>query len=461
MSETPAADSLVQRVAIGRLTGPGILDRRAMQRTYDRFAPSARLQALDRLYRRITPASATTESLPLVRVDRSIDRSIDPSVAATAESSRGASAPLAGDHAVAAAAVSAATPGASGSSVGGLVARQALTVSRPGAFVARRIASTPGLIAGNSAASGVLKNAQHHGDVSGGQSAMAISATSMGTLQRMPDRVATSDASAGAQAVASTLGSSGAGATSTVMRAASQNQAAAASSSTGARDGLPTPAERPRGAALSTTRADALTVQRKADLVVRTSAVGSPRAPLASAAPPAHATTGDVSRSTTTISSAPQSIAKMPPLSSAGEPGAPSIAVVAGALPHVSAGNSGTAMPPVLQRKSNATVPIPAVRALASATTSPSGAAAPTQLVLRKAVVGREVNQGPMQPPSITPLPSQIITRTADERHAAPHARTSPSSSDWNIDWITEQVGRRLARRLEIERERMGVRSWR
>jgi len=83
--------------------------------------------------------------------------------------------------------------------------------------------------------------------------------------------------------------------------------------------------------------------------------------------------------------------------------------------------------------------------------------------VLRKAVVSTTASehQSQIQPPSITPLPSQIVARSADESHRHAHAGTSTSSYDWNIDWITEQVGRRLARRLEIERERMGARSWR
>jgi hypothetical protein len=81
--------------------------------------------------------------------------------------------------------------------------------------------------------------------------------------------------------------------------------------------------------------------------------------------------------------------------------------------------------------------------------------------VLRKAIVSTSASQSPIQPPSITPSPMQIVARTADEGHRGPHAGTYTSSHDWNIDWITEQVGRRLARRLEIERERMGARSWR
>jgi hypothetical protein len=106
-------------------------------------------------------------------------------------------------------------------------------------------------------------------------------------------------------------------------------------------------------------------------------------------------------------------------------------------------------------------VPTPRVGAPASTTTSPVNAAALTQLVLRKAVAGREASQRPIQPLSITPSPPQVIARTADDRHPVPLAGTSTSSYEWNIDWITEQVGRRLARRLEIERERMGARSWR
>ena len=39
---------------------------------------------------------------------------------------------------------------------------------------------------------------------------------------------------------------------------------------------------------------------------------------------------------------------------------------------------------------------------------------------------------------------------------------TAPGASmGIDIDWVTEQVGNRLARRLEVERERLGVRRWR
>jgi len=104
---------------------------------------------------------------------------------------------------------------------------------------------------------------------------------------------------------------------------------------------------------------------------------------------------------------------------------------------------------------------MPTVTVLAETTSSPTIAVAPTQLVLRKATMSTTASENHVQLPSITTAAPQIVARTTDERHRNAHAGTSTSSYDWNIDWITEQVGRRLARRLEIERERMGARSWR
>ena len=132
-----------------------------------------------------------------------------------------------------------------------------------------------------------------------------------------------------------------------------------------------------------------------------------------------------------------------------------------GPLPRASAGSVTRTSTPLLGGKVDAAAPIAVVSAQPAITASPTIAAAPAQLVLRKAVVSTGTSQGPAQPPSITPSTQQVIARTADGDHATPNAGTSTFSNDWNIDWIAEQVGSRLARRLDIERERLGVRPWR
>jgi hypothetical protein len=425
MSETSAADSLSRRLTIGRLSGPGVLYQRALQRTHDRLAPPSRRQALDRLHRRIAPETPTTERLPLVRVDRFIDRS----AAASIDARSGASASAAG------------AGGTPGQFVGGLVARQTPTISRSREFVARRIASTPSLLAASDTMSGVLWNANHSGNAPRSQSTMVGADASKDIVRRVPDRAAGRDPRATALGSPAPQ-SSDATVTPTVMAGALPSHRTPAGSPTGARDGLVTPTEQPRVAV----RATEPVVWRKVDASVQPSTASSAILPSLSAASP----TGGVSPLIATASGVPSTS-----LAAAG------IVPSAGVLPRVSVGNRGTAFPPVLWQKSNTTAPIAAAAGLANTTASPSISAAPTQLVLRKAVVSGQANQGPTQSPSITPSPPQIIARmAADEGHRTAYG-PSTSSHDWNIDWITEQVGRRLARRLEIERERMGTRSWR
>lgn len=86
-------------------------------------------------------------------------------------------------------------------------------------------------------------------------------------------------------------------------------------------------------------------------------------------------------------------------------------------------------------------------------------------LLLRKAVSAAPVTNAP----GIAPTSGSVDARSA----AVPGPAASAPAGDvgnlsaaqanvtLNIDWIAQQVSSRLERRLEIERERVGVRSWR
>jgi hypothetical protein len=420
MAESSAAESLTQRLAIGRLTRAGILDRGSLQRTHERFAFPPRTSALDRLHRRIESATPSNDSLPLARIDRSIAPDSAPSMSSIT------SAPAGG------AAVSAPTGEGARSFGGETAARQTPSISRAGEFIARRVANTPGLVATGSTTLGILKHAQASRDAAVPHSPIVAGAASPDTVNRMGH--AASHAGAPALATAPLGQPSSADSTSVMKHSATA---------------LPMSAN--AGPPTSSPPA----IARSADATVWRKAEGSVQASVRSvASTPSVATSsinGGVSPSSRTTGSS----------SRAAEPTAPSAAASTGGLPRVSAGVTGHAASPVVWRKPDPTAPIPAVTALAGTTASPTIAPAPTQLVLRKAMVSTTASQSPTQPPSITPSPTQILARTADEGHRATHASTYSSSHDWSIEWITEQVGRRLARRLEIERERMGERSWR
>ena len=134
------------------------------------------------------------------------------------------------------------------------------------------------------------------------------------------------------------------------------------------------------------------------------------------------------------------------------------------ALPLVSMNPIARTSPPLIARKADSAERLPVVGALPVTTASPTAASTSAQLVLRKPIVTAAPSQSPA-PPTITPSPHNVIARTANEtapesvgqRSHAPYTH----SHDIDIDSLAEEVGNRLARRLEIERERMGVRQWR
>lgn len=65
------------------------------------------------------------------------------------------------------------------------------------------------------------------------------------------------------------------------------------------------------------------------------------------------------------------------------------------------------------------------------------------------------------QPPAITATAPNLIAREAKSAHGKAHAGASHYSDEPKLEQIIERVERHLARQLEIESERQGVRQWR
>jgi hypothetical protein len=433
MAESQAAESLTQRLAIGRLTRAGVLDRGALQRTHERFALPPRTSALDRLHRRIESATPSNARLPLVRIDRSIATDNAPSMNPSTSALAGATS------------VSAPTSEAARSPGDEHAARQTPSISRSGEFIARRVANTPGLVAG-SMTSGILKHGQSSRDAAAPHSPIVAGAASTDTLYRM---AAPNPAGVQALATSRLAQASNTDSTSMVRRPASPVHVAA-------------PVLPINAAGQSTSSPPA--IARSADAMVWRKPEGSVQASVQSVASTPSVATSSISGVSESFAMSggvsPSSGTNDPPSRATGQR-APSAPASTGGLLRVSAWMTDHAASPVVWRTPNPTSLLPTATALAGTASSPTIAAAPTQLVLRKAMASTTANQSAIELPSITPSPPQIVARTTDESRRHAHAGTSTSSYDWNIDWITEQVGRRLARRLEIERERMGARSWR
>lgn len=92
---------------------------------------------------------------------------------------------------------------------------------------------------------------------------------------------------------------------------------------------------------------------------------------------------------------------------------------------------------------------------------SPIASSAP--LVLRKSNAAASTTGGTPATAATTTsaVTTPLVARSATtSSHHAP-AAARPTQHALDLDWVAEQVGQRIARRLEIERERLGVRSWR
>jgi hypothetical protein len=124
----------------------------------------------------------------------------------------------------------------------------------------------------------------------------------------------------------------------------------------------------------------------------------------------------------------------------------------------------------LVMRKPGGEAPMPlSIGTPVNPVTRVAAAAAPS-LVFRKADAITHASSVSMAAPRVTVPVSGAATRGEIARPpAAPESQPSESvppavptyPAAVDIDWITQQVSGRLARRLEIERERLGVRPWR
>jgi hypothetical protein len=102
---------------------------------------------------------------------------------------------------------------------------------------------------------------------------------------------------------------------------------------------------------------------------------------------------------------------------------------------------------------------MPAARPLLSA-----GSAAGAPLVLRRMLAAPAQSSSPF--PTVMPPPTVQLPREETpaplQQKPNPYGETNAGAQTGSdIDRIAEEVGRRLMRRLEIERERKGIRQWR
>jgi hypothetical protein len=104
-----------------------------------------------------------------------------------------------------------------------------------------------------------------------------------------------------------------------------------------------------------------------------------------------------------------------------------------------------------------------------SVSTAAPIAAAP--LVFRKVAGAAPAFPAARATPSIAstilkaPATTHVVARTAAAPETTESGEVAPSPAPeprkLDLEWLTQQVSSRLARRLEIERERLGVRPWR
>lgn len=391
MSESSATESFADRLVVQRLVAPGVLDRRALQRTHDQFSQAAGAHDLARLHRRIESTSPSTGTLLLARGDRLVA----PDDAAPLAGSPNAPITMGGD-----APVSAVSRGAPSALVGNLVARTTPGMTSASTAVARRVADSHGLADTSRTTARLFARSEGaHALPSAGSSPVAVSAAPASVVQRVADHTV------------------GAG------RVSAPGEPVAAMHDASATSVIPSPAS------LSRVNAD-----------LRASSTRDLQLPIG--------TTPTAMRSSSAVETANPSV----PLSA-------TMPVARHASPTSAIGGS---MPLLVQRATAATRSS-GVSAPGGVTILPSTTAvAPSQLVLRKpdAVAAPAVQ-------STTPSASAQPAVARGDRAAASGAESAPNAGAWSqanersIDWIAEQVGQRLVRRLEIERERMGVRQWR
>ena len=373
MADEHAGDAMTQRLAVQRMTAPGVIDRSTLQR-----APQASTVASAGLVDRLQRRAATSEAngahgaLPLASsvARRASGETHEQSASPASPSSANgtASTPLVTARATATVARRA-EPGASSS----------ITGTTPASLeIARAVSAAP-----HARATAGIPTASAQASLS---LSAPTSAVARGVVQRVPER-----------------GRSPAPTTSETTTAASR------APSTPAGNGLPPAISSASGPSASLARTPS-----SSNGATPAPAVSTARWPVVTASSVAQTSMPHVSRKVdTTARSTPSS-------SGADRPSFSPSPVV---------GNAAT---PLVMRR-------PDITAHGPAPTSPPA----------------------ISSPAITTSAPSTIARAPASPVASPHVASPGRADAAQIDWIAEQVGNRLARRFEIERERMGVRSWR
>jgi len=196
----------------------------------------------------------------------------------------------------------------------------------------------------------------------------------------------------------------------------------------------------PAASTLSISRAPAGVVRRQVDVATPTAPASSHES--ASVVP-------SLSRVSRGISAAP-----MPP----GK--ALAAGTMAGTLPL--AGDGSLAAPDPRPADTPRVPGIPMMPAAHPLLSAASAAGAP--LVLRRMLAAPAHSSTPLptvMPPAVVQLPREETSSPSQPTPEPVAATRAAVHTGSDIDRIAEEVGRRLMRRLEIERERKGIRQWR
>lgn len=405
MSDVPSISPLIQRLAIGRLVTPGCISRHELQRAHERFSRPPGAPVPGRLLRRAEFSAPGAAGLLLARSDQSLEvNAINPASADVATAGGGV---ISESHqrraALARKEHSSTAENAAGAASSLLASRSARAtpgITQAGQFGARKVAVTPGVIATSAMLQRVVKRAG--GDVS----------HSVGIAPRPMSEPTSHEQSA---------------------------------SSFKSRSIIERHSTAPRAAGpITPTSSSPPTIRRKAD----------------PAAPTDGASTGKQG-------------------SGAGDSDAPRHTLaVRPASPVI----TQRPIAPTLQRRAGETIvrsvehrPHSAAAAAGASATNAGGSGnainISTPLVLRKASAILTAPIVTKQSPTISAAPPGVIARTtahtsrpaASERGFA-HTelvQATQHASEPDIERIVEQVESRIARRIEIEHERQGVRLWR
>ena len=415
LSDSPSSGSLVNRLAVARLVAPGVLDQRKLQSVAQRFAaPTPGASTVGRLMQRgqaTTPSVPSAAGLVLTRPQILEELSQHPEVSEPSPARRDAASAISVGERMA---WRASVPRQAGGPVAGLNGASHSSVAHaavPGAPDISHTANTPN----RSLAFAPIQRMADGG----------------GVIQRVVDRsVSSSSGSERARgaAVAAPAAYNGSATHLPLAKALSPNEAdpiplagppAAASGQpilmrkveAGAALPVAHPISRARAANGGSTFAGAGTGND-----IGTSA--GPVAPhLLAGVPSPHAM------------SAPTRMLWRKPIAGAGESAAGPAASASSVAPAISITRTTQSL---VFRKSLA------VPATPPATDTPSITRTPTSVISRKA-------EAP-------------ASKAKDAPISAPAAARDRSI---DLDWMTREVSSRLARQLEIERERLGVRTWR